>query len=369
MARKTILAETTKSGFVLNDAFDAYWTMEEKPSWIMVADQEYVVVWDGEEFVCTAKAFTREGHECVYVGNTAAEGGAVSEEPFAIVYDIDNGFGHFLSTELDSTHTIAIYQDTSVRVVLKDKDGNDVAYEGVTGVRLHTADGGIVGFSKGEAIDDHRVTLDLTDGDQTVVAPDGALIRSAIIQKPTTLIPGNILKDINIGGILGIHECKASSDIPIFAKKLVCSSRSSDGRILVTAEELSSIGFTLDKRCYFILLPYYSDSGIWGYQYTPKTVSAMLVSNKPLAQSYDKSLTITSTYYGVLVYSAKANGSASYSTSSYTALSTPLSSSPVSNVPYYEDGCIKYNDASSAYVLYPSTSSSATYWVIVGCVK
>lgn len=45
--------------------------------------------------------------------------------------------------------------------------------------------------------------LDFTNGDQLIVAPDGKLVKSAIIQKPDGLKPENIAEGVNIAGIDG----------------------------------------------------------------------------------------------------------------------------------------------------------------------
>ena len=45
--------------------------------------------------------------------------------------------------------------------------------------------------------------LDFTNGDQLIVAPEGKLVKSAIIQKPDDLKPENIAEGVNIAGIVG----------------------------------------------------------------------------------------------------------------------------------------------------------------------
>lgn len=50
------------------------------------------------------------------------------------------------------------------------------------------------------------VDLSMADGDQTVTPDTGKVLSSVTITKPDTLIPGNIKKDINIGGVVGTLE-------------------------------------------------------------------------------------------------------------------------------------------------------------------
>ena len=92
-------------------------------------------------------------------------------------------------------HTVEVYQveaSTAFAVVLKDRSGANVTYEVPSEqIKLNTPDGTQI-FTAGQAVENVPITLDLADGDQTVNAPDGTLVKSAIIQKPNTLVPENI---------------------------------------------------------------------------------------------------------------------------------------------------------------------------------
>lgn len=50
------------------------------------------------------------------------------------------------------------------------------------------------------------VTLDLEDGNQTIVPDTGKVLSEVEILKPETLVPENIKKDINIAGVVGTLE-------------------------------------------------------------------------------------------------------------------------------------------------------------------
>lgn len=54
-----------------------------------------------------------------------------------------------------------------------------------------------------ETLEDLPIALDFSGGDQEVVAPDGFVVKSAVIQKPDTLIPENIAGGVDIAGIVG----------------------------------------------------------------------------------------------------------------------------------------------------------------------
>lgn len=59
------------------------------------------------------------------------------------------------------------------------------------------------GANPSEIVENLPIALDFSDGDQEIVAPDGVLVKSAIIQKPETLNPENIAEGVNIAGIVG----------------------------------------------------------------------------------------------------------------------------------------------------------------------
>ena len=57
-----------------------------------------------------------------------------------------------------------------------------------------------------EVIENLPVTVDFSEGDQTITAPDGYLVKSAILQKPETLVPENIADGVTVLGVTGTHE-------------------------------------------------------------------------------------------------------------------------------------------------------------------
>ena len=95
-------------------------------------------------------------------------------------------------------------------IVLKDRNGNNIEYPGVNHIKVKTTDGETRDFVDSETvpevIENFLVTPDFSAGDQRIVGPDGYVVKSAIIQKPETLIPENISKGVNIAGIIGALE-------------------------------------------------------------------------------------------------------------------------------------------------------------------
>ena len=92
-------------------------------------------------------------------------------------------------------------------IVLKDRNGNPVEYPGVERIKVNTVDGVAVEFVDSatipEVVDDLPISLDFSGGDQAITAPDGVVVKSAIIQQPETLVPANIAEGVDIAGIVG----------------------------------------------------------------------------------------------------------------------------------------------------------------------
>ena len=82
-------------------------------------------------------------------------------------------------------------------------DGTEQQYRGVERVQLAKIDGGTAIFSEGEAIEGIEISPDFSFGDMPVIAPAGTLVKSAYIMKPDTLTPENIRKGVKVSGIEG----------------------------------------------------------------------------------------------------------------------------------------------------------------------
>ena len=98
-------------------------------------------------------------------------------------------------------------------IILKDYEGNEQIYEGVEKVKLNTTDGGTQLFSRGDTVENVPITLDFRNGNQTVNAPNGYLVKSAIIVKPENLKSEYIAKDVEIAGIVGTNEGRGDAQV------------------------------------------------------------------------------------------------------------------------------------------------------------
>lgn len=229
-----LFPEETLSPWVYDSGFGAYSFPAPGGLFDITLGETYLVEWDGVGYDVVAQDASALTAGYVALGNAASMPGLSGNgEPFAIAWSTDRV--SFLSTvDTEATdHTVAIYQyvvkeeeepseddpttDQGVGVILKDRDGNDKEYYGVRAVKLVTTDGGTQIFTKGEPTDDYPITLDFSSGtDQTVTAPDGVLVRSAVIQKPDTMLPENIREGVTIGGVEGTMPAyELLEDLPI----------------------------------------------------------------------------------------------------------------------------------------------------------
>lgn len=89
-------------------------------------------------------------------------------------------------------------------ISVKGYSGQELTYENVEKVYFNSPDSTEkVPFSYGDTVENIPVTLDLAEGDQTITAPDGTLVKSAIIAKPEDLAPENVRKGKTIAGVEG----------------------------------------------------------------------------------------------------------------------------------------------------------------------
>lgn len=164
--------------------------------------KKYKVYWDGNLYECTAYQSPMMGSTSICLGNEKmlTEGVIEPVEPFAFVYDTKETMVMILAMDTKTSHYAGIYC-ADPAIVLKDMNGNDVFYDGVTAVKLNLSNGSKQIFSKGEAAD-KTVELDFSAGDMDVAESD-KLFSTVTIPKPTNLIAENIAEGVDIAGIIG----------------------------------------------------------------------------------------------------------------------------------------------------------------------
>ena len=128
--------------------------------------ETYYVKWDGTTYTCKGISASLNGQNFVYLGDGSMLGYEGNNEPFAIIYSPDNGFLEAVAfNDTNTSHEIRVYQ----------------------------------------------ISTETSVGDQIINAPEGYLVKSAVIKKPDTLVPENIVKDVEIAGVMGISEGGGSS--------------------------------------------------------------------------------------------------------------------------------------------------------------
>jgi hypothetical protein len=90
-------------------------------------------------------------------------------------------------------------------IVLKNRDGVPVEHP-TDRVRLMMSDGNQQEFVNADSIAvpvPVNVELDFSNGDMEVVPENGKVFSKVIVTQPETLVPENIVKDVEIGGVVG----------------------------------------------------------------------------------------------------------------------------------------------------------------------
>lgn len=104
----------TELPFVLNPDYGMYLWSAAPATFSLAEGKEYVVVWDGTAYTCTAKSAVFITSAGVGVGNFAMAGiGDNTGEPFLLGVTADGSAVLCFTTETDESHTVRIYQKAS----------------------------------------------------------------------------------------------------------------------------------------------------------------------------------------------------------------------------------------------------------------
>lgn len=213
--------------------------------------ERYEVVFDGEKYIAEGQTLELGGDTMLCLGNTSTFGGEDTGEPFIFVERyIDSSYAYFIYTNIEgSAHTIGIntVEEGSTEppiqegIVLKDYAGNEVIYSGVKNIKIPTSSGGTQMFVAGELVE-KVIDLAMADGDQVIEAEENTLLTKVTVLKPETLIPENIAKDVEIGGVVGTHEGGGGSSGAYTVKVI-----DYDGTIIKEEKHNSGDVFTLPE--------------------------------------------------------------------------------------------------------------------------
>lgn len=207
MARETLF-ETQALSFVLSDFGYMYQTT---PSpFELTAGESYIIVWEGQEYVRTAWAFDSLAPGTVGVGSELPAGGEADPDglPVTIGYVPATDYAAFFSLAGEGPYSVGLYKEVAepARLILRDPDGTEQEYPMRPMLEVDTTEGGTVLYSKGQILDGLTIQPDFSAGDMEITAPEGYLVKSAVIAKPSALVPENIAKNEVVAGVVGTHE-------------------------------------------------------------------------------------------------------------------------------------------------------------------
>lgn len=201
-----IFAEQALEGFEYSSAYGAYIYNVNPAPFSLTLGETYNVIWDGVEYSCEAQDMSAMISGTIALGDLSAYGGNGNGEPFLIGSNANGA--SLLSFDTETSHTLAIYQgeaeeeSTGVDIVLKDRNGTDITYPGIKAVKLNTADGGTQTFIAAESAE-KTVEADFSTGNMAVKPDAGTLLSKVTVTKPDTLIASNIKNGVEVAGVTG----------------------------------------------------------------------------------------------------------------------------------------------------------------------
>lgn len=356
-----ILLLEQELSFSYFDAFGAFIASVIPAPFTLSAGAAYRVIWDGEEFAVTGVDTGSMAEGSVAVGNGTPWGFAGNNEPFIIGYfpATDEITFVSLTDEAPVTHEIAVYQvaEEAQAIILKDRSGNDLPYEGAVSVNLILADGTEKKFVDTDSIPDAvetEVALDFSAGAMEVTPDAGKMFSKVMIPLPENLKPENIAEDVDIAGIVGtLAGGDGASNICVGTYTVGLTESVTSPVTLIPKDALDKIGFASASKKFAILLATKLTSG----QYQKKSVAALVQSNYSITAA-------GSTYhYGVRFESYKSSSSAVNDTVIANYVIKDAFTTATDGCLYYDSSAGLQYRASSTYWLYYNT-----YIVIAGVI-
>jgi hypothetical protein len=255
----------------------------------LTAGDIYLVDWNGTGYACEAKPVNFNNLPIVGIGNTIALGGENTGEPFAVgcipeelTIHTNGAYGLVVPLDGSTTFKVGIYR---------------------------------IGKSAGTVLEDLPIALDFRNGNQTITADEGYLVKSAVIEKPSNLVPENIMSGVNIAGIDGSAVAGGGGGSLPFVMKTFTTPLANDGSILrsaeftlLTAEELASINFDSSKKAFFFMVPT-----------TNLTAPSSSYVTENFVCNYSISKNGSQDVYGRVAYVEKSGSSFKYTTRNATA--------------------------------------------------
>ena len=117
------------------------------------------------------------------------------------------------------------------------------SYSGIEALHLETADGGTAVYSYGIPVAATK-EANFSNGDWIISADSGTLLSSVTVPTPATLVPENIVKDVNIAGVIGSFEGSGEGSSPQLIDWVNEYTNNIDNHAYINMEYLRSVTFT-----------------------------------------------------------------------------------------------------------------------------
>lgn len=171
-----------------------------------------------------------------------------------------------------------------------------------------------------EILEDMSIALDFSGGDQEVVAPDGFVVKSAVIQQPANLTPENIAEGVDIGGIIGtlVGGSKVKITTGIVTTAQTSAAVTVNHGLGVVPDMVIAWGASATSRTYFAIAVSKAFTALYGFdRYVAALYTANQKTNSYFVGNLDddsisngcvgKANETTFVYQGTITYKIPAN--------------------------------------------------------------
>lgn len=142
---------------------------------------------------------------------------------------------------------------------------SDTVYPGMLakGITAHDKSGAqITGTLEVPATEERMVELSMPSGNQVILPTSGKVMSKVTVQKPDTLLPENIKKDVVIGGVAGTLEAGDTSETWVIKSSATGEFATTQISFTSNGQKFTSIGTNSDSG--FIILRY-DNNEVAGY--------------------------------------------------------------------------------------------------------
>ena len=203
MSDNVILAQQTMEGFGEVEESAGVYAAQKEQALSLTEGETYTVAWDGTEYSCIAVSM--DG--AMALGNLSLAGISSLDyrEPFVIgcVSAALTGGADMLmiyTTDAGESHTVAIAVEGLITI---NRYGDKEYHYGIQTLTLDTTTEKHQRVHTKGVKTEKSVALDMADGDLIIEPDPSTLLGKVTVQKPETMAPENIRNGVEIGGVHG----------------------------------------------------------------------------------------------------------------------------------------------------------------------